>query len=165
MSLIFPALAALIILMGLIRRVDIYDAFLSGAKEGLLTAWRILPPMLAMLCAVRVFHAGGGENLLCGWLLGPLAALGLPKETIPLFLLKPLSGSASLAMLKEILSAYGPDSRAGLVACTMMGSSETVFYTCAVYLGAAKVKETRHILPCALAAWLAGALAAGILWR
>lgn len=165
MELIFPALAVLTVLIGLIRRVNIYEAFLAGVREGLLTAWRVLPAMLAMLCAVRVFSAGGAERMLCDMLKGPLSALGLPAETIPLLLLKPLSGSASLAMLREILNTCGPDSRAGLVASTMMGSSETVFYTCAIYLGAANVKKTRHIIPCALAAWLAGAIASGLLWR
>ena len=165
MSLLFPALALLALMIGLIRRINVYDAFLAGVKEGFMTAWRVLPPMLAMLCAARVFASGGVQSALCDFLEKPLSLIGLPKETLPLFLLKPVSGSASLAMLKEILTINGPDSRAGLVASTLMGSSETVFYTCAVYLGAANVKKTRHIIPCSLAAWLAGAAAAGLMWR
>ena len=89
------------------------------------------------------------------------ARFGIPEETIPLMLLRPVSGSASLAVLREILENYGPDSRIGLVASVMMGSSETVFYTCGVYLGAAGVKKSRHIIPASLLAWLAGSLAAG----
>ncbi len=147
--------------VGAARRVAVYDAFLEGAKEGLATAWRILPALVAMLCAIRAFMACGLMDRLCGALSPALEWTGIPRETLPLMLLRPLSGSASLAMLRDILSSCGPDSRAGLVASVMMGSSETVFYTCGVYLGAAGVKKTRHIIPCALAAWLAGSLAAG----
>jgi len=149
--------------IGAFRRVALYDAFLEGAKEGLQTAWNILPPMLSMLCAIRAFSACGLMDGLCALFSPLLSWVGLPPETLPLMLLRPLSGSASLAMLKEILDFYGPDSRIGMVACVMMGSSETVFYTCGVYLGAAGVKKSRHIIPCALIAWLFGSLAAGFL--
>ena len=146
---------------GLLRRVPVYDAFLEGAKEGIETARCILPSLAAMLCAIRGLSACGLLERVCFWLEPAAAFAGIPKETLPLMLFKPLSGSASLAMLREIFSEFGPDSRAGLVASVMMGSSETVFYTCGVYLGAAGVKKTRHIVPCALAAWLAGSVVAG----
>ena len=149
--------------IGTFRRVPLYDAFLEGAREGLDTARQILPPMLAMLCAIRAFSACGLTEALCACLSPLLSRAGLPKETLSLMLLRPLSGSASLAMLREIFSSYGPDSRIGMVASVMMGSSETVFYTCGVYLGAAGVTKSRHIIPCALIAWLAGSLAAGLL--
>ena len=161
MGLILPLFLLLCLTVGAFRRVPVFDAFLEGAKEGLKTAWRVLPSLTAMLCAIRAFSACGLLNALCD-LLSPAAALfRLPKETLPLMLLRPVSGSASLAMLKSILHAYGPDSRAGLVASVMMGSSETVFYTCGVYLSAAGVKKSRHTVPCALLAWLAGSIAAG----
>ena len=149
--------------IGVLRRVPLYDAFLEGAREGLDTARQILPPMLAMLCAIRAFSACGLMDQLCAHFAPILSRAGLPKETLPLMLLRPLSGSASLAMLKDILALHGPDSRIGTVASVMMGSSETVFYTCGVYLGAAGVKKSRHIIPCALIAWLVGSLAAGFL--
>lgn len=163
MSALFPALLMLTVLIGLYKRVDIYDALLSGVREGLLTAYRVLPPMLVMLLAARAFSASGCFDLLCGLLAKPLEALGIPRETLPLFLFKPLSGSGSLAALSELLKEYGPDSRAGLAASTMMGASDTVFYVCALYLGAAGVKKSRHIVPCALAAWLTGSIAAALL--
>ena len=148
---------------GALRRVPVYDAFVEGAKEGLKTAWQILPSLVAMLCAIRAFSACGLLPALCRW-LGPLAeSAGIPGETLPLMLLRPLSGSASLAMLKDILHTYGPDSRIGMTASVMMGSSETVFYTCGLYLAAAGVKKSRHTVPCALLAWLAGSAAAGLL--
>lgn len=161
MGLILPLFLLLCFGAGAYRRVPLYDAFLAGAREGLHTAVSILPSLIAMLCAIRAFSACGLLDALCG-LLSPLADLfRLPPETLPLMLLRPLSGSASLAMLKSILHTWGPDSRAGLCACVMMGSSETVFYTCGVYLAAAGVKKSRHTVPCALLAWLAGSAAAG----
>ena len=161
MSSVLPVFLLFCLLLGAIRRVPLYDAFLSGAKEGLETAKNILPPLLSMLCAIRVFTACGLMQAVCGFLAPVFSFLGLPPEVMPLMLMKPLSGSASLAMLKEIFSLYGPDSPVGLTASVLMGSSETVFYTCALYLGAAGVKKSRYILPCALLSWLAGSLAAG----
>ena len=148
---------------GIVKRIPLYDAFLEGAKEGIETARYILPALVAMLCAIRAFTACGLMERLCLLLEPAVSWVNLPRETLPLMLFKPLSGSASLAMLREIFSEYGPDSRAGMVASVMMGSSETVFYTCGVYLAAAGVKKSRHTVPCALLAWLAGSFAAGLL--
>jgi spore maturation protein B len=161
MGLTLPLFLLLCLAAGALRRVPVYDAFAEGAKEGLKTAWSILPSLTAMLCAIRAFSACGLLDALCGLLAPAAAFFRLPKETLPLMLLRPVSGSASLAMLKSILHACGPDSRAGLVASVMMGSSETVFYTCGVYLSAAGVKKSRYTIPCALLAWLAGSAAAG----
>lgn len=156
-----PLFALLCLGLGAWRRVPVYDAFLEGARQGLRTARSIAPALIAMLCAIRAFSASGLMDALTGLLSPALSPLGIPRETVPLMLLRPLSGSASLAMLRSILQTAGPDSRAGLVASVMMGSSETVFYTCGVYLAAAGVKKTRHVIPCALLAWLAGSAAAG----
>ena len=160
MTMLLPIFLLLCLLMGAWRRVPIYDAFLEGAKKGLDTAKNILPPLIAMLCAIRAFSACGLLDSICDWCAPLLSRLGIPGETIPLMLLRPLSGSASLAMLREILEVYGPDSRIGLVASVMMGSSETVFYTCGVYLGAAGIKKSRHIIPAALIAWFLGSITA-----
>ena len=148
---------------GLCRRVPVYDAFIEGAQEGLGTARRILPALIAMLCAIRAFSACGLMDALAGLLSPVFAPLGIPKETLPLMLMRPLSGSGALAMLREVFALYGPDSRIGLLASVMMGSSETVFYTCGVYLAAAGVKRSRYTVPCALLSWLAGSIAAGLL--
>ena len=156
-----PLFVLLCLLIGAARRVPVYDAFLEGAREGLATARAIAPPLVAMLSAIRAFAACGLLDGLCAWLSPALSPLGIPPETLPLMLMRPLSGSASLAMLRSILETRGPDSRAGLVASVMMGSSETVFYTCGVYLAAAGIKKSRHTIPCALLAWLAGSIAAG----
>ena len=148
---------------GALRRVPVYDAFTEGAREGLHTAAGIVPSLAAMLCAIRAFSACGLMEPLCAALEPLVSWAGIPGETLPLMLMRPLSGSGSLAMLKSILHTFGPDSRVGLVASVMMGSSETVFYTCGVYLGAAGVKRSRHTIPCALLAWAAGSIAAGML--
>ena len=146
---IVPALLLLAVLAGVFRRVPVYDAFLRGAREGLKTAWQVLPCLAAVLLAVGLLTACGALDALCAGLARPLAALGLPA-----------GGSAALGMLESVLQAYGPDSETGRVASAMVGSSETILYTCSVYLAAAGVKKARHALPAALLAWLAGALAA-----
>lgn len=159
---LLPLFFLLCLGVGAYRRTPLYDAFVEGAAEGIETARRVLPPLAAMLCAVRAFSACGLLPALCKLLEPAVAWAGIPGETLPLMLLRPLSGSASLAALKDILHTCGPDSRAGLVASVMMGGSETVFYTCGIYLAAAGVKKSRHTIPCALLAWLAGCFAAGL---
>ncbi len=163
MSWALPLFILLCLLAGALRRAPVYDAFLVGAKEGLNTAKAILPALIAMLCAIRGFEASGLMDGLCRLCAPALQFFRIPEETLPLMLMRPLSGSGALAMLKALLTAQGPDSRAGLVGSVMMGSSETVFYTCAVYLSAAQVKKSRYAVPCALLAWLAGSIAAGLL--
>ena len=151
--------------IGFFRRVDLFSAFSDGAREGLKSAVRIIPPLAATLTALRVLDSSGLAAVL-GTLLAPVAEmLGLPAGTAPLLLLRPLSGSASLAVLRDILAAYGPDSRTGLVASAMMGSGETVLYTCAVYLAAAGVKRSRYVIPVSLLGWLAGCVVAGMFFR
>ena len=164
-ALLLPLFLLGCLAAGAARRVPLYDAFVEGAREGLETAARILPSLIAMLCAVRGFAACGLLDALCGALEPAFAWAGIPREALPLMLLKPLSGSASLAALRDIFLTCGPDSRAALVASAMMGSSETVFYTCALYLSAAQVKNSRHTVPCALLSWLAGSIAAGLVIR
>ena len=152
-------------LIGTARKVDLFDAFSSGAKEGLRSAVRIIPYLAATLTALRMLSASGAMSELCEALSPVTEWLGLPPGTMPLLLMRPLSGSASLALLNEILTQYGPDSRTGLVASAMMGSGETVLYTCALYLGAAGVKKSGYIIPVSLLGWAAGCVAAGLFYR
>jgi len=141
---------------GLWKRVPVYDAFVNGAREGLQTAVQILPALLCMLATIRAMDASGLTAAVTGVLAPVMERLHLPGELLPLMLLRPLSGSGALAALESIMERCGPDSRESLLAGVMVGSSETVFYTAAVYLSAAKVKDGRYIIPCALAACLAG---------
>lgn len=140
-----------------------YDLFVQGAKEGIRTAIDILPNLAAMLCAIRLMQDSGLMSALCAACAPAAALLGLPAETLPLMMIRPVSGSAALAMLEQLLNQFGADSRIGLIASTIMGSSETIFYTVCVYMSAAGEKKTGYAVPCALlgalaAAWLAGRL-------
>lgn len=162
---LLPCLILLIVGTGLLRGVPVYEAFVEGAKEGLKTAVTILPYMIAMLAAIYLMQQSGLLSSLTQLLTPVFSFLGIPKAVAPLMLLRPFSGSASLAMLQNILETNGPDSRAGLVASTLMGSTETIFYTCGLYLGAAGVKKSRYAIPAALVAWLVGSVVAGLFYR
>jgi spore maturation protein B len=147
-----PVLFLLILGIGLYKDVKVYDAFVEGAKEGITTIVNILPPLVGLMTAVGVFRASGALDLII-FILAPVASfLGIPAETMPLALLRPVSGSASLALVADILKAYGPDSYIGRVASTMMGSTETIFYTLTVYYGSVGIKNIRYTLAAALVA-------------
>lgn len=161
---LIPLLFLTVIGMGLWKRLPVYDLFIKGAADGLHTAVGILPNLAAMLCAIFLMQASGLLGVLCQLCAPVLGVLGLPMELSPLVLLRPLSGSASLAMLENLLTQYGPDSRIGLIACVVMGSSETIFYVVCVYMSAAKDKRTGYAVPCALLGSLAGLLLAGKLF-
>ena len=162
---IVPVIIGGIFLHGIYRGVNTFDAFLAGAKEGLSTVVSITPALICLLTAVAMFKASGALDVL-SWGLGPLAeGLGLPREVIPLALLRPISGSGAMVLFNDILATYGPDSFIGRVASVMEGSTETTFYTIAVYYGATKVHRTRHTLPSALSADLAGIIMSAVAVR
>ena len=157
---IVPVIIGGIFLYGIYRGVNTFDAFLAGAKEGLSTVVSITPALICLLTAVAMFKASGALDVL-SWGLGPLAeGLGLPREVIPLALLRPISGSGAMVLFNDILATYGPDSFIGRVASVMEGSTETTFYTIAVYFGAVGITRTRYAVPAALCADLTGFLAA-----
>ncbi len=147
-----PVMFLAILSIGAYREVKVYDVFIEGAKEGISTVLRILPSLVGLLVAVGVFKASGALDLLI-YALRPITSLfGIPPQTVPLAILRPISGSASLALVADIIKANGPDSFVGRVASTMMGSTETIFYTLAVYFGAVGVKNIRYTLVAALIA-------------
>ena len=158
-------LLALTVVIGFVRKVNLYDAFAEGMKEGLITAVRILPYLATTLIAIHIMRDGGLLERLYGVLSPVMTKLGLTEGVTPLMLIRPLSGSAALAVLSDTLKEYGADSRTGLLASTMMGSGETVFYTCALYLGVAQVKDSRYIIPVSLIALVMGCVAAGLFFR
>ena len=132
----------------------------EGAEKGLKVSLRIMPPLIGLLTAVYMLRASGALELL-GEAVGPLlSAVGIPAETIGLLLVRPVSGSAALGVGAELIETYGPDSLVGRTAAVMLGSTETTFYTIAVYFGAAKIGKTRYAVPAALCADIAGFLAA-----
>lgn len=161
-SYAIPTLFFVILCVGLYRGVKVYDVFLEGAKEGITTVLRIIPPLVGLMVAVGVFRASGALDLLV-YAVKPITnLLRMPSDALPLALLRPISGSASLAMLSDIFKVHGPDSFVGRVASTLMGSTETIFYTLAVYFGSVGIKNIRHTLVAALMADVAGIIAA--LW-
>ena len=157
---LIPLLLAGAALYALCRRVDVFSALTTGAGEGLSVVLRILPPLVALLTAVYMLRSSGALELLTELLTPVLTFLGIPPETVGLLLIRPVSGSGALAVGSDIMQTYGPDSTIGRTAAVMLGSTETTFYTVAVYYGAAGIHRTRHTIPAALAADIAGFLAA-----
>ena len=164
-SWVVPLLLAAVAACGLGRRVDIYAALTHGAEEGLHTLLRIVPALVGLLTAVSMFRASGAMECLAGLLAPLLTALGIPPETAPLLLIRPMSGSGALAVGTELMTRFGPDSYIGRVAAVMLGSTETTFYTIAVYFGSAGIRRTRHTIPAALIADLAGFAASALAVR
>ena len=159
-AMLVPFLMLGVSLWGLVKRVDLWDALLVGAQDGLKVLLRIVPALIGLLTAVYMLRASGALELL-GEVVGPfLQNVGIPAEVIGLLLVRPVSGSAALGVGAELIQSYGPDSLVGRTAAVMLGSTETTFYTIAVYFGAAGVAKTRYAIPAALCADVAGFLAA-----
>ena len=164
-SLLVPLIIAGTALYGLCKRVDIYDAVITGAGGGLTVLLRIFPALVALLTAVSMLRASGALTLMAEALAPLLDAVGLPAETVPLMLVRPISGSAALGVGAELIQSYGADSYVGRCAAVMLGATETTFYTIAVYFGAAGIRKTRYAIPAALTADLAGFLGAALAVR
>ena len=157
---ILPLLLSGAALWGTRRRVDVYDALVTGGKSGLQVAVSILPALATLLTAVYMLRASGAMDALAAALAPVLGLLGIPPETAALLLVRPVSGSGALAVGSQIMEQYGPDSAVGRTAAVMLGCSETTFYTVAVYFGAAGIRRTRYTIPAALTADLAAFVAA-----
>ncbi len=152
MDIIVPGFIAVITAVGLIKKVPVFDAFATGAKNGLITLYQIIPTLIGLIIAVNMLKSSGALGLLCDF-AEPLAeTLGFPKEIVPMVLLRPVSGSGSTALLNQIYIDQGPDSFAGRVASVLAGASETTFYAVTVYFGNTNVKNIRHTLWVALIA-------------
>ena len=164
-SFVIPCLLAGLAIYALAKRVDVYSALTAGAGDGLTVVLRILPSLVALLTAVYMFRASGAMDALTALLSPVLQKLGIPPETASILLIRPLSGSGALAAAGELIERYGPDSYVGRVAAVMLGSTETTFYTVAVYFGAAGIRRSRYTIPAALAADLTGFAAAALTVR
>jgi len=155
-----PVLLVGIPLVGMIRKLKVYDVFIEGAKEGFQVALRIIPFLVGILVAIGMFRASGAMDILTNALRPLTTATGFPADLVPLAILRTLSGSGSLAFTTDLVKRFGPDSVLGRTAATMYGSSETTFYVLAVYFGSIGVKRTRHAIPAALTGDLVAAIAA-----
>ncbi|HHW27904.1 MAG TPA: spore maturation protein [Firmicutes bacterium] len=150
---------------GLVKKVKVYECFTEGAKEGFNTAVRIIPFLVAILCAIGVFRASGAMAMLTK-VLSPITNLvGMPGEVLPMALMRPLSGSGARGVMTELVATHGPQSLIGRMAAIMNGSTDTTFYVLAVYFGSVQIRKTRHALPAGLLADLAGLLAAAWVTR
>ena len=151
-TLVVPVILCFTACFAMRRRVDVYSALTKGAEEGLTVLLHILPSLIGLLTAVYMFRASGAMEFLAALLSPALEKLGIPPETAPLLFIRPISGSGALAVGSEIMETYGADSYIGRVAAVMLGSSETTFYTIAIYYGSAGIVKTRYTIPAALCA-------------
>lgn len=155
-GLVIPVIFSAIILWGIYKKTDIFGEFAKGAAENLKVCAEILPALIALITAVGMFKASGAMELFTE-AAGPFFdKLGFPAECLPLALIRPVSGSGALAMYESIISENGPDSFSGKIASVMLGSTETTFYTLAVYYGAAGIRKTRHSLAASLTGDITG---------
>ena len=160
LDLLVPLILAGAALWGCHKRVDVYGALAAGAEDGLKILLNIAPSLIGLMTAVYMLRASGALEL-AAQALGPLLSrLGIPPEVIGLMLIRPVSGSGALGVGAELISTYGPDSTIGRTAAVMLGSTETTFYTLAVYFGGLGIVKTRYAVPAARCADLAGFLAA-----
>ncbi|MBQ2877473.1 MAG: hypothetical protein IJE42_00885 [Bacteroidaceae bacterium] len=153
----------LFIISGVIKRINVYEAFVEGAKEGFTTAVRIIPYLVAILVAVGVFRASGGMDALIGAVAWCIELLGGNSDfvaALPTAIMKPLSGSGARGMMIDAMTTYGADSFVGRLACLFQGATDTTFYILAVYFGSVGIRKTRHALTCGLIADFTGILAA-----
>lgn len=151
-ALSIPLMIITIILYGALKKINVYDAFTEGAKDGIENTFSIIPPLVGLMVAISAFRASGTLELLEKVFQPILSFIKMPKELLPLSLLRPISGSGSLAIVADIFKNFGCDSFIGRCASIMMGSTETTFYTLSVYFGAVKIKNTRHTAKAALTA-------------
>ena len=161
-TLLFTIICGFIV-SGLRKRINVYDAFIEGAKEGFQTAITIIPYLVAILVGVGVFRASGSMDFLIDGVRMGVAAIGLNTdfvEALPTILMKPLSGSGARGMMLDAMNTYGADSFVGRLSAIVQGSCDTTFYVVALYYGSVGIRNTRYTVPCALLADLAGAIAA-----
>jgi len=148
-----------------LRGVKVYEEFVEGAKEGFQVAVRIIPYLVAILVAVGMFRAAGGIEIISHVLSPVLEPLGFSPDLLPIVLVRPLSGSATIGLFAELVKTFGPDSPIARTAATILGSTETTFYVIAVYFGSVAIKRTRHAILAGLTADLTGVIVSVIVCR
>ncbi|MFY7698529.1 MAG: spore maturation protein [Legionella sp.] len=147
------------------KKINVFDAFVAGAKHGFETSISLIPYLVAMLIAIGMLRASGFFDLLFSILSPALKVIGMPEELLPLALIRPFSGSASTAVMADLIHQHGGNSFIAKTAATIMGSTETTFYVVAVYFGAIGIRRTRHAIPAGLLADIAGIIAAVLVCR
>jgi spore maturation protein SpmA len=163
--LAIPMLLSFFVLYAALCGLKVYDEFVEGAKEGFGVILKIIPFLVAMLVAIGMFKGAGGIDLLARLLSPVLSPLHFPTDLLPIALMRPLSGGATLALFTDVVHRLGPDNIVSLMAATIYGSTETTFYVAAVYFGSVGIRQTRHAIPAGLLADLTGVVASVIICR
>jgi spore maturation protein B len=164
-TLAIPFFVSFFPLYAFARGVKVYEEFVEGAKDGFNVAVRIIPYLVAILVAVGMFRAAGGIQMLAQWLGPVLNRTGFPADLLPVVLVRPLSGSATIGLFAELVKAHGPDSFIARTAGTILGSTETTFYVLAVYFGSVGIRRTRHAVLAGLAADFTGVVVSFVICR
>ena len=164
-NLAMPLIILLIVTYGLIEKNKVFDDFLEGAKEGIEMVFHILPTLVGLFVAIGALRYSGVLDILIRFIMPFLKVIHFPSEIMPLAMLRPISGSGSIAVATDIMKNYGVDSVIGNMASTIMGSTETTLYTIAIYTSCVKIKKTRLILLAALAADVVGILVSVVICR
>jgi len=162
---VVPILLLTISVLALGKRENSYDLLLAGSAEGLKLLVTLIPALILLMCAISMLRASGAVDILSKWLSPVFGFFGIPPETAMLVLIRPISGSAALAVGADLMTQYGVDSQIGRTAAIMLGSTETTFYTISVYFGAAGIKKTRYTIPAALIADFTGFIMASVTAR
>lgn len=160
-----PFILFVVITIGVVKKVKVYEVFVDGAKEGFDVAVRIIPYLVAILVAIGMFRASGAMDWFVKIISPATNLIGMPAETLPAALMRPLSGSGSLGIVTELINQHGPDSFIGRLASTFFGSTETTFYVLAVYFGAVGIRKSRHAVAAGLIGDVVGILSAVFICR
>ena len=164
-NLAMPMVIFFIVLYGVTEKVKVFDNFLEGAKEGIKTTFSILPTLVGLFLAIGVLRSSGVLDFIIKLSSPILEIFNFPSELMPLAILRPISGSASIAVATDIMKQAGVDSLIGNIASTIMGSTETTLYTIAIYTSCIKIKKTRFILLAALTADITGIIVSNLIWN
>lgn len=160
-----PFTILLIIVYGIIEKNKVFDSFLDGAKEGMKIVYNIFPTLLGLFLSINILRESGIIDAIIRVVNPALVLFKIPAEILPLAILRPISGSASMAVATDIMTNYGVDSFIGLIASTVMGSTETTLYTIALYTSAVGIKKTRFVLYAALLADFVGMVTSVVFWQ
>ena len=162
-KIVIPLFVVGIIVYGAYKKVDVYNSFLGGAKEGLMTSFNIFPAIIGMVFAINIFLNSGVIDFVLGWLTPFFNMLNIPLSILPMAILRPISGTASLAIMNDIFMNFGPDSYMGRLASVLQGCTDTTVYVLALYFGSVKISKTKHALGTGLFADLVGIVMAFVL--
>ena len=152
MEFVMPCVVGVVLMYGLIKRVQVFDVFTNGAKDGVKLLYTIAPTLVGLIVSVTMLKESGALSLLSEFVKPVTDVVGFPGELLPMSILRPVSGGGSTALLNQVLKDYGPDSFLGRCASVIAGSTETTFYAVTIYYSAAKIKKIRHTLVAALVA-------------